>query len=371
MAVIFMVGFTRNSEALISFCVIWCIGYCLLHLKQKLNHSKKSSRYKDLIVKYNIDRKIYEKQLDDYERQKSAFQKDTKYCELRRQKRLVINKRIFSKSRRANVHFDNPILGRSEKDFLQHLKNQFGSMVTTDRVIEIFNDHDDFFPDSNEQYSNTKIKSAYSPDFIVHHEHSGLWIDVEIDEPYTYDDEPIHYLDCENDLRRNKYFTDRGWIVIRFTERQVSLYPQSCCKEIAFLLCFYTGDCGYLKGLEAVPHLTREPKWSSSTARHMATQNYRSNYRPYPQADKIKLYGEWIDNDYQYNFQRTNLIIKNLNTSETFEQKISFRKAEGGRYVFNMFYNGRVSLHMIHESSDDRLILTEISTMKYKILTGI
>ena len=75
-----------------------------------------------------------------------------------------------------------------------------------------------------------------SPILSVHQGHPHVHIDIEIDEPYSVNNEPIHYIECDNDQKRNKYFIDHGWIVIRFSERQITLYPKGCLKIVEDVL---------------------------------------------------------------------------------------------------------------------------------------
>ena len=71
----------------------------------------------------------------------------------------------------------------------------------------------------------------YTPDVIVHVPQVGLWICVEVDEPWhrrpgdpkRY---PSHWIG--KDERRDQYFLERGWVVIRFAEEQVATGIEGC-----------------------------------------------------------------------------------------------------------------------------------------------
>ncbi len=69
---------------------------------------------------------------------------------------------------------------------------------------------------------------AYEPDIaIVCTGLKKIYIDVEIDEPYSgYTREPIHYIGC-GDRFRDESMTGAGWIVLRFYERQIKESPKS------------------------------------------------------------------------------------------------------------------------------------------------
>ena len=81
--------------------------------------------------------------------------------------------------------------------------------------------------------------NPYEPDLAYIEAQKGIFIDVEVDEPYSgWERMPIHYKTNYGtiDDRRNDYFTERGWAVIRFSEEQVKEQPLSCLKRIYQLL---------------------------------------------------------------------------------------------------------------------------------------
>jgi len=125
----------------------------------------------------------------------------------------------------------------------------------------------------------TGKKWNYSADFLIWHPASGLGMDIEIDEPYVLlTKEPTHCLDRGGDRRRNQFFLQRGWIVVRFTERQVVEAPLSCCKAIAQVIAEVTGDRHYWKQLESVANLLPQRPWTVTEAKRMARNNYRLSY---------------------------------------------------------------------------------------------
>src|SRR5690606_24377873 len=84
---------------------------------------------------------------------------------------------------------------------------------------------------------NTSNKTRpYIPDIaLIDHSERNIRIDIEIDEPYSGISRiPTH---CKgDDLFRDQYFVDRGWIVVRFTEHQIITQQQNCLHLIAALL---------------------------------------------------------------------------------------------------------------------------------------
>ena len=120
---------------------------------------------------------------------------------------------------------------------------------------------------------------AYSTDFTISFPEIGIWIDCEIDEPYDYKTgKPTHCTDDERDRNRNKFFLSHNWIVVRFSEEQVVLYPESCCKELVLVIKRVTGMEMFSKGLATVPTLKPAPMWTGRQAKKMAKVKYRDKY---------------------------------------------------------------------------------------------
>lgn len=120
---------------------------------------------------------------------------------------------------------------------------------------------------------------CYTADFAIQHPPTWIHIDIEVDEPYVGDTgQPHHCLDDDKDKRRNQFFIEGNWLVIRFAEEQVVKAPESCCKVIADTLALLTGDYKYLLQLKDVPDLPAVKQWTSAEARKMAKKQYRQSY---------------------------------------------------------------------------------------------
>lgn len=75
----------------------------------------------------------------------------------------------------------------------------------------------------------------YEPDFAYINEEKGIYIDIEIDEPYSASGHPTHYIEVNStpkDEERNIRFQNAGWYVVRFTEEQVFCYTKEAVKVI-------------------------------------------------------------------------------------------------------------------------------------------
>ncbi len=121
----------------------------------------------------------------------------------------------------------------------------------------------------------------YTPDFAyVDPENNWFSIDIEIDEPYTPRQYPNNYplilTHCiGQDDNRNSFFQRYDWYVIRFSERQVLRYPESCCKVIAQLIYKFTGNELVLRQFANVQDLDTEQCWTEDSAINKAERQER------------------------------------------------------------------------------------------------
>ncbi|MEG4423727.1 MULTISPECIES: hypothetical protein [unclassified Microcoleus] len=119
----------------------------------------------------------------------------------------------------------------------------------------------------------------YTADFILIHKPTGLAIDIEIDEPYDgRTGKPHHCVDRNKDSQRNRFFLERNWVVIRFSELQVVKYPDACCRVIARVICQITGDYRGLLQLGNVADLLSHKQWTVKEATYMAKMRFRQSY---------------------------------------------------------------------------------------------
>lgn len=112
----------------------------------------------------------------------------------------------------------------------------------------------------------------YEPDIVLIDRELNLFIDVEIDEPYDgYYRFPRHEL--EKDDIRDLFFIESGWIVIRFTERQVHLQEKECISYIKNVL-----NSIYTYQLELTSDILPEPQWDYQQAVRWEKEHYREKY---------------------------------------------------------------------------------------------
>ena len=123
--------------------------------------------------------------------------------------------------------------------------------------------------------------SPYEPDLAYIDVKRCIFLDIEIDEPYVgWYRSPIHYKTDEGliDDLRNKRFTERGWSVIRFSEKQIINEPLSCLKKIFELLHQMNASIEVPSVLLKEPDVKKESIWSKSLAEAMEKNNEREKY---------------------------------------------------------------------------------------------
>lgn len=143
--------------------------------------------------------------------------------------------------------------GSSEIKFLELAKEKLHDKLFLDMAIEGF---------------------EYAPDLTLICPKSGIHIDIEIDEPYTFNEKkPIHFLDCEDTLR-NDFFLDQNWCIIRFCEDQIIGQPNDCIKTIDSI---YNSILHMKKNYES--YVREIKRWTYEESVIMAANNYRKKYK--------------------------------------------------------------------------------------------
>lgn len=156
--------------------------------------------------------------------------------------------------------------GVAERDFFQEVKRAFQSpyVVRADLKIPVG-------------------ACFYFPDIAIVGE--GLFIDIEVDEPYSDDDgTPIHYVEngISVDNGRNRFLSRNGWEIIRFSEEQVVKEPQACIRYISYIIdCILTCSCPE-SGMQS--SFLKE-KWTRGQSSYMALNQMRKTYlAPLPES---------------------------------------------------------------------------------------
>lgn len=219
----------------------------------------------------------YKQRLADYQQQLSKYEsyqlsrlqpnrkKTEQYNSLRQERSKLLNnllKKIVKPP--ASQGKGGVQQGVSEKQFFVYLCRYFSGFY-------------DFCMGGEFPIPGTSLR--YTADFILVHQPTGLAIDIEIDEPYDgRTGKPHHCVDKGKDSQRNRFFLERNWVVIRFSELQVVKYPDSCCKAIARVIFEITGDYRGLLQMEKVADLLSCKQWKTKEAIYMSKIKSRKSY---------------------------------------------------------------------------------------------
>ena len=119
----------------------------------------------------------------------------------------------------------------------------------------------------------------YEPDIALIYSKNGLnvRIDIEVDEPYAaVTNKPTHYIGCGDEYRDDN-LNSLGWIVIRFSERQVSQQTEQCVKFVADLINNIDNTFDNSE-LETISELTPDTQWTKLECQTMAKDWVRQKY---------------------------------------------------------------------------------------------
>lgn len=151
-------------------------------------------------------------------------------------------------------------IGVSEPHFKQYLQKYFGVYLHPGYKFKL-----------NDKFN-------YSSDFTLILP-QGISSIVEIDEPYDgRTKKPHHCSDQSKDERRDNFFLEHNWIVIRFSEFQVCAYPDECCYTIAKEIDFIDSRYNFTNLFEGVGSLPLDSRWNQQQATLMAQRDYRLEY---------------------------------------------------------------------------------------------
>ncbi|OBR38144.1 hypothetical protein A9200_18165 [Maribacter hydrothermalis] len=210
---------------------------------------KEKYRRTDLLRNYNAKiQAIIDLQEQDFQTKNQEFSKERCVRELDLLKQRNGNDTLNLVDNR------NSKKGKSELMFLKYLYDEFGKNVLTD-------------------YSPNIGKNPFQPDFIVYDDDIDFHIDIEIDEPYSFDTGDTIHHDRTKDAKRNLFFNEINWGVIRFSEKQIVTEPKKCCQLIQNTLKAIKGKQNYIEHT-----ITKEPFWSHEEALIMKLNDYRNRY---------------------------------------------------------------------------------------------
>lgn len=152
--------------------------------------------------------------------------------------------------------------GYKENDFYYQLKQNITDIEMTNNVHMVI-------PNFNK---------PYEPDIVLFDKNLNLYIDIEIDEPYDgYYRYPTHFINPEDGIKqdniRDLFFTESGWIVIRFTEKQVHCQAYECIDYVRNVL-----NSLYYRNFTNNTTCNRENQWDYNQCIQWQKIYYRENY---------------------------------------------------------------------------------------------
>ncbi|WP_181308765.1 PD-(D/E)XK nuclease family protein [Rufibacter sp. XAAS-G3-1] len=153
--------------------------------------------------------------------------------------------------------------GFKEESFQNLIENIFGR---------------DFLVSGSIRLNTGKDTRPFEPDIaIIGKSNNSIRIDIEIDEPYAgLTRQPTH---CKgDDLMRDIYFVDRGWIVIRFSELQVHSSEKECIKFIAEMIQSVNPLYDIPLSLNNYESIKTEKMWDVVQAQKWEKAKYREKY---------------------------------------------------------------------------------------------
>ncbi|MEO8238371.1 MAG: hypothetical protein ABI576_09695 [Flavobacterium sp.] len=157
--------------------------------------------------------------------------------------------------------------GASHDYFKSYLTRYFGEFIIEDATIPWEYKYHRY--DYDDETTRT-----YITDFAYINREAKLCIAIEIDEPYSLiNKEAIHL----TDYKRNLFFINNNWIVIRFAEEQVVLNPHECCyliRDFIKPLLENSSFAGVQSYRAIVPNI---PKWTHETVKNLIEIDYRKS----------------------------------------------------------------------------------------------
>ncbi len=183
------------------------------------------------------------------------------------------------------------------------------------------------------------FNKPYEPEIVLFDETKNLYIDVEIDEPYDgYFRGPRHFICSENGSKkddiRDLFFTESGWVVVRFTEKQVHCQPDECVTYIRNLLSAVRKE-----KFTCETKIVKEKQWDDNQSRFWEQENYREKYLEINKFNKTEpLVEVLVDGDVEEEVEKKIHRTKCFKT-EVFDNLIAFNE-ETHKYLHPLDQTG-------------------------------
>ena len=149
------------------------------------------------------------------------------------------------------------IRGYKEADFLAAILAEFSDISVTDDV----------------HLKVPGLTYPKEPDIVLYDEALNLYVDVEIDEPYDGYSRLVTHIIEGKDSIRDLFFKESGWVVVRFTEKQVHLSCEQCIRTLRNIVDVMRGQADPVS-----PFVEEENRWSRVQAIQWEKELYREKY---------------------------------------------------------------------------------------------
>ena len=117
----------------------------------------------------------------------------------------------------------------------------------------------------------------FEPDLAYIDAERGIFIDIEVDEPYTMGRcVPTHPIGSDD--HRNQLFTQAGWTVLRFSEKQCIVTPKSVLRTVLDVVCQMNKSVEMPKALADISPVEPDLRWNYDSAKQLARLRYRDPY---------------------------------------------------------------------------------------------
>ena len=118
----------------------------------------------------------------------------------------------------------------------------------------------------------------FEPDLAYVDEARGIFIDIEVDEPYTFARRiPTHAMGRDDE--RNRLVTEAGWVVLRFSEQQALTTPERVARTVIDVVRTIAPDVPMPRALRDVEPAVPEPRWDYQEARRRAATRASYTYQ--------------------------------------------------------------------------------------------
>lgn len=247
---------------------------------------------------------IFQKKVDDAEAKMQSINEDIKYASLAEKETFERIKFDFEKKKEAGipqdeklcyVNYETPSIKTKDDTYAMVRMPKKGCIVWPYRrgtiarrgYMELnFEKRLKFYLNQNAQViGDVNILPQndvrpYEPDIAIVYSKNDLnvRIDVEIDEPYAaITNKPTHYVGC-GDEYRDANLNCLGWIVIRYSEKQIYQQTNSCIKHLFEVIKRIDDSLVIPSVILNAPTLIPEKRWTIIESQKMADRKERQKY---------------------------------------------------------------------------------------------